>query len=72
VQVALARIPISLAAEENSFSVFTEDSFDFDPRFWQCGPQAYLVGYWQRIGFTCGGNRCECFPGSLEVDRTDN
>jgi hypothetical protein len=42
-----ARIPISRVAGENSFSVFAEDSFDFDPRFWQCGPQTYLVGYWQ-------------------------
>jgi hypothetical protein len=46
-QILRVRIPISLAAGANSFSVFAESSFDFDPGFWQCGPQTYLVGYWQ-------------------------
>jgi Glycosyl transferase family 11 len=40
-------IPLRRAAGKNSFSVFNERSFDFDPRFWQCGPRTYLVGYWQ-------------------------
>jgi Glycosyl transferase family 11 len=47
VQVARARIPISFAARKGDFSVFAEDSFDFDPGFWLCGPRTYLVGYWQ-------------------------
>jgi len=34
-------------AEEEKFSLFAERSFDFDPRFLTCGPQTYLVGYWQ-------------------------
>jgi hypothetical protein len=46
-RVVRATIPVSLAAGENSFSVFAEDGFDFDPRFWQCGTRTYLVGYWQ-------------------------
>jgi Glycosyl transferase family 11 len=46
-QAVRARIPISRAAGENGLSVFAEASFDFDPRFWQCGPRTYLVGYWQ-------------------------
>jgi hypothetical protein len=40
-------IPIGRATGDNAFSVFNERSFDFDPRFSQCGPQTYLVGYWQ-------------------------
>ena len=40
-------IPLRRAAGENSFSVFNERSFDFDPRFPECGAQTYLVGYWQ-------------------------
>lgn len=46
-QVVRARIPISRGAGENSFSVFAEESFDFDAGFRECGPQTYLVGYWQ-------------------------
>jgi Glycosyl transferase family 11 len=46
-QIVRARIPISRAAGPDSFSVFAEESFDFDPRFRDCGPQTYLVGYWQ-------------------------
>jgi Glycosyl transferase family 11 len=34
-------------AGEEKFSLFAERSFDFDPRFFTCGPQSYLVGYWQ-------------------------
>jgi hypothetical protein len=45
--VRARNIPIGRAAGENAFSVFTERSFDFDPRFQNCGPQTYLVGYWQ-------------------------
>jgi len=40
-------IPIGRSAGENVFSVFNERSFDFDGRFRECGPQTYLVGYWQ-------------------------
>jgi hypothetical protein len=40
-------IPIGRATGDNAFSVFNERSFDFDPRFSLCGPQTYLVGYWQ-------------------------
>lgn len=40
-------LPVWRAAGENAFSVLTERNFDFDPRFSQCGPQTYLVGYWQ-------------------------
>ena len=40
-------VPIGRAAGENAFAVFNERSFDFDPRFSACGPQTYLVGYWQ-------------------------
>jgi len=40
-------IPFGRAAGENAYSVFAERSFDFDERFWECGPQTYLVGYWQ-------------------------
>jgi glycosyl transferase family 11 len=47
VQMVPARIPISFAAGKGDFSVFAEDSFDFDPAFAHCGPQTYLVGYWQ-------------------------
>jgi hypothetical protein len=40
-------VPIGRAAGKNAYSVFNERSFDFDPRFSACGPQTYLVGYWQ-------------------------
>jgi hypothetical protein len=46
-QVLRVPMPISRAAGANSFLVFAEDSFDFDADFWKCGPQTYLVGYWQ-------------------------
>jgi len=46
-RVVRARIPIGFPAGKGDFSVFAEHSFDFDPDFWQCGPQTYLVGYWQ-------------------------
>jgi hypothetical protein len=39
--------PLGHKARDMTFSVFTERSFDFDPRFCQRGPQTYLVGYWQ-------------------------
>jgi hypothetical protein len=39
--------PIGRKARERTFSVFTERSFDFDPRFCRRGAQTYLVGYWQ-------------------------
>ena len=41
------RLPAGRIGDENTFSVFTERSFDYDPRLWDCGPQTYLVGYWQ-------------------------
>jgi hypothetical protein len=40
-------IPIGRMAGEHTFSVFNENSFDFDPRMRECGPRTYLVGYWQ-------------------------
>jgi len=40
-------IPIGRATGENALAVFNERSFDFDARFSHCGPQTYLVGYWQ-------------------------
>ena len=43
----LVRGTIGRKAREQTFSVFTERSFDFDPRFCQRGAQSYLVGYWQ-------------------------
>ena len=46
-QMLRVRIPISRAAGANRLSVFAESSFDFDPSFWNCGTQTYLVGYWQ-------------------------
>jgi glycosyl transferase family 11 len=44
-------IPLGRAAGKNSFSVFNQRSFDFDRRFSQCGPQTYLVGFWQSERF---------------------
>ena len=40
-------IPIGRAPGDNVLAVFKERSFDFDPRFSQCGSHTYLVGYWQ-------------------------
>jgi Glycosyl transferase family 11 len=46
-QLVRTKPPIARKAPENVFSVFAEHSFDFDARFCDCGPQTYLVGYWQ-------------------------
>jgi hypothetical protein len=43
----LGIMPIGRKAGKNALSVFSERSFDYDPRFRHCGPQTYLVGYWQ-------------------------
>ena len=45
--VRARNISMGRATGDNAFSVFTERNFDFDPRFSHCGPQTYLVGYWQ-------------------------
>jgi hypothetical protein len=52
--VGAANIPLGRAAGQNAFSVFAERSFDFDPRFRDCGPQTYLVGYWQSERYFAG------------------
>lgn len=39
--------PADAQAATTTFSVFAEQSFDFDPRFGSLGAQTYLVGYWQ-------------------------
>ncbi len=47
-------IPLWRASGENTFSVFNERNFDFDPGFSQCGPQTYLIGYWQSERYFAG------------------
>lgn len=44
---SLARRAVSRQTGTNSFAVFTEKSFDYDPRFADLGARTYLVGYWQ-------------------------
>ena len=46
----LVRAPFGASDREagaGRLSLFTERCFDFDPRFFTCGAQTYLVGYWQ-------------------------
>ena len=39
---SIGRVP-----DDDRFTLFTERNFDYDQRFRDCGPQTYLVGYWQ-------------------------